>query len=220
MDNGLWPLPSASPLEFWGTLLPYFTSCDKVRHKDIFGLEFWETLLPTLVRQVCRPNIWRLEFGTFCPPISHSAFIKPTPMFPHRGRESRHGSVSYFPWLVQPLKQKTWFSLSIETYKWILSKCHLQLRPMTSLLQSFRHSWKPLQYCSIACMFVTLDATSTGAPRVRKKGSLRKGSFQRSPSSRGSRELRDSRDSWEPPDRGKQPRIRPCLRELREHRDY
>ena len=34
-------------------------------------------------------HIRRLEFETLYPPYSHSAFIKPTPMFPHPGRESR-----------------------------------------------------------------------------------------------------------------------------------
>ena len=39
--------------------------------------------------------------------------------------------------------------------------------------------------------------------RVRKKGSLEKGSSQKSPFSRDSREFRDSRDFREPPDSGK-----------------
>ena len=48
---------------------------------------------------------------------------------------------------------------------------------------------------------------------------MEKGSFQKSPSSRDSREFRDSRDSREPPDCGKQRRIRPFFRDSREFRD-
>ena len=56
--------------------------------------------------------------------------------------------------------------------------------------------------------------------RVRKKGLLEKGSFQKSPFSRDSREFRDSRDSREPPDCGKQRRVRPSSRDSREFRDF
>ena len=49
-----------------------------------------------------------------------------------------------------------------------------------------------------------------------KRGLLEKGSFQKSPFSRDSREFRDSR---EPPDRGKQRRIRPFSRDSREFRE-
>ena len=42
-----------------------------------------------------------------------------------------------------------------------------------------------------------------------KRGLLEKGSFQESPFSSDSREFRDSRDSREPPDSGKQRRIQP-----------
>ena len=53
-----------------------------------------------------------------------------------------------------------------------------------------------------------------------KGGLLEKGSFQKSPFSRDSREFRDSRDSREPPDCGKQRRIRPFSRDSREFRDF
>ena len=52
-----------------------------------------------------------------------------------------------------------------------------------------------------------------------KRGLLEKGSFQKSPFSRDSREFRDSRDFREPPDCGKQRRIRPFSRDSREFRD-
>ena len=52
-----------------------------------------------------------------------------------------------------------------------------------------------------------------------KRGLLEKGSFQKSPFSRDFREFRDSRDFREPPDCGKQRRIRPFPREFREFRD-
>ena len=45
-----------------------------------------------------------------------------------------------------------------------------------------------------------------------KRGLLEKGSFQKSPFSRDSREFRDSRDFRGPPDCGKQRRIRPFSR--------
>ena len=51
--------------------------------------------------------------------------------------------------------------------------------------------------------------------RVRKRGLLEKGSFQKSPLSRDSREFRDSRDSKEPPDCGRQRRIPPFSRDSR-----
>ena len=50
-----------------------------------------------------------------------------------------------------------------------------------------------------------------------KGGLLEKGSFQKSPFSRDSREVRDSR---EPPDSGKSRRIRPFSRDSRESRDF
>ena len=50
-----------------------------------------------------------------------------------------------------------------------------------------------------------------------KRGLLEKGSFQKSPFSRDSREFRDSR---EPPDCGKQEKIRPFSRDSREFRDF
>ena len=50
-----------------------------------------------------------------------------------------------------------------------------------------------------------------------KRGLLEKGSFQKSPFSRDSRELRDSR---EPPYSGKQSIIRPFSRYSREFRDF
>ena len=53
-----------------------------------------------------------------------------------------------------------------------------------------------------------------------KRGLLEKGSFQRSPFSRDSREFRDSRDFRELPDCGKQRRIRPFSRDSREFRDF
>ena len=52
-----------------------------------------------------------------------------------------------------------------------------------------------------------------------KRGLLEKGSFQKSSFSRDSREFRDSRDSREPPDCGKERRIRPFSRDSREFRD-
>ena len=52
-----------------------------------------------------------------------------------------------------------------------------------------------------------------------KRGLLEKGSFQKSPFSRDSREFRDSRVSRKPPDCGKQRRIRPFSRDSREFRD-
>ena len=51
--------------------------------------------------------------------------------------------------------------------------------------------------------------------RVQKKGS-----FQKSPFSRDSRELRDSRDFGGPSDSGKQRRIRPFSTDFREFRDF
>ena len=56
--------------------------------------------------------------------------------------------------------------------------------------------------------------------QVRKKRSFGKGSFQKSPFSRDSREFRDSRDFREPPDCGKERRIRPFSRDSREFRDF
>ena len=53
-----------------------------------------------------------------------------------------------------------------------------------------------------------------------KRGLLEKGSFQKSPFSRDSREFRDSRDFSEPPDCGKQRRIPPFSRDSRESRDF
>ena len=55
--------------------------------------------------------------------------------------------------------------------------------------------------------------------RFGKRGLLEKGSFQKSPVSRDSREFRDSRDSREPPDYGKQRRIRPFSRDSRISRE-
>ena len=52
-----------------------------------------------------------------------------------------------------------------------------------------------------------------------KRGLLEKGSFQKSPFSRDSREFRDSRDFREPPDCGKQRTSRPSSRDSREFRD-
>ena len=49
---------------------------------------------------------------------------------------------------------------------------------------------------------------------------MEKGSFQKSPFSRDSREFRDSRDYREPPDSGKQRRIRAFSRDSREPRDF
>ena len=49
---------------------------------------------------------------------------------------------------------------------------------------------------------------------------MEKGSFQKSPFSRDSREFRDSRDFREPSDCGKQRRIRPFSRDSRESRDF
>ena len=49
-----------------------------------------------------------------------------------------------------------------------------------------------------------------------KRGLLEKGSFQKSPFSRDSREFRDSRDFRGPPDCGKQRRIQPFSRDSRE----
>ena len=54
--------------------------------------------------------------------------------------------------------------------------------------------------------------------RFGKRGLLEKGSFQKGPFSRVSRELRE-RDSAEPPDWGRQRRIRPFSRDCREFRD-
>ena len=53
-----------------------------------------------------------------------------------------------------------------------------------------------------------------------KRCLLEKGSFQKSPFSRDSREFRDSRVSREPPDCGKPWRIRPFSRDSRESRDF
>ena len=53
-----------------------------------------------------------------------------------------------------------------------------------------------------------------------KRGLLEKGSFQKSPFSRDSREFRDSRDFREPLDCGKQRRVRPFSRDSREFRDF
>ena len=53
-----------------------------------------------------------------------------------------------------------------------------------------------------------------------KRGLLEKGSFQKSPFSRDSREFRDSRVSREPPDCGKERRFRPFSRDSRESRDF
>ena len=52
------------------------------------------------------------------------------------------------------------------------------------------------------------------------RGLLAKGSFQKSPCSRDSREFRDSRDFREPPNCGKQRRIRPFSGDSRESRDF
>ena len=56
--------------------------------------------------------------------------------------------------------------------------------------------------------------------RVRKKGSFGKGVFSEKSISSDSREFRDSRVSREPPDCGKQRRIRPFSRDSRESRDF
>ena len=53
-----------------------------------------------------------------------------------------------------------------------------------------------------------------------KRGLLEKGSFQKSPFSRDSREFRDSRDFREAPNSGKERRIRPLSRDSREFRDF
>ena len=53
-----------------------------------------------------------------------------------------------------------------------------------------------------------------------KRGLLEKGSFQKSPFSRDSREFRDSRDFREFSDCGKQRRLRPFSRDSRESRDF
>ena len=53
-----------------------------------------------------------------------------------------------------------------------------------------------------------------------KRGLLEKGSFQKSPCSRDSREFRDSRDFREPPECGKERRIQPFSRDSREFRDF
>ena len=53
-----------------------------------------------------------------------------------------------------------------------------------------------------------------------KRGLLEKGSFQKSPFSRDPREFRDSRDFREPPDCGKQRRIRPFSRDSREFKHF
>ena len=57
--------------------------------------------------------------------------------------------------------------------------------------------------------------------RVRRKGLLEKGSksFQKGQLSRDSREFRDSSDRREPPDCGRQKRIRPFSRDSRESRE-
>ena len=55
---------------------------------------------------------------------------------------------------------------------------------------------------------------------VRKKGSFGKGVFSEKSISRDSREFRDSRDFREPPDCGKQRRIRPFSRDSGESRDF
>ena len=55
---------------------------------------------------------------------------------------------------------------------------------------------------------------------VGKRGLLEKGSFQKSPFSRDSREFRDSRVSRVLPDCGKERRIRPFSRDSREFRDF
>ena len=49
---------------------------------------------------------------------------------------------------------------------------------------------------------------------------MEKGSFQKTPLSRDSREFRDSRVSREPPDCGKERRFRPFSRDSREFRDF
>ena len=61
---------------------------------------------------------------------------------------------------------------------------------------------------------------STMSKVVRKRGSLEKWSFQKSPFSRDSRECRNSRISREPPDHGKERRFRRFSRESREFRDF
>ena len=53
-----------------------------------------------------------------------------------------------------------------------------------------------------------------------KRGLLEKGSFQKTPYSRDPREFRDSRNSREPPDCGKEGRIRPFSRDSRESRAF
>ena len=53
-----------------------------------------------------------------------------------------------------------------------------------------------------------------------KRGLLEKGSFQKSPFSRDSREFRDSRVSREFSDCGKERRFRPFSRDSREFRDF
>ena len=52
-----------------------------------------------------------------------------------------------------------------------------------------------------------------------KRGLLEKGSFQKSPFSRDSREFRDTRVSREPPDFGKERRVQPFSRDFRDFRD-
>ena len=72
--------------------------------------------MPTLVRQVRRPTIRRLEFGIFYLLVRTLLdFIKPTPMIPDWGMESRHTTCSL---LTHVLFVQSWTGQDPIQYAW------------------------------------------------------------------------------------------------------
>ena len=88
----------------------------------------------------------------------------------------------------------------------------LNLRQVCNNVPPLRvmYGTKYLQFCAtLACNLQQLCALRSTLFGFGKRGLLEKGSFQKSPFSRDSREFRDSRDFREPPDCGNQRKIRP-----------
>ena len=147
---------------------------------------------------------------------------------------SRSVSLFFFLWLVVPLfgchcslslylKSVLSFFLVLLSsfFPLCLPSAFLSLQPVLSLFCSCSAllSSCPLSdfllICCDSCPDCFVSSVGFG-----KRGLLEKGSFQKGPFSRDSGEFRDSRDSREPPDCGKERRIRPFSRDSREFRDF
>ena len=100
-------------------------------------------------------------------------------------------------------------------------------RDLSCILQQNQNSpqQRPLlsDSCAASCgsLFPQEPAVSCAPPLIGfgKKGSLEKRSFQKNPFSRDSREFRHARVLGEPPDSGKQRRIRTFSRDSRDFRN-